>query len=416
MEADLTDRYLQSLSKKPARAGKRYDVWDSNRDPKNFGVRISDTGRRVFMVAMRLAGGKNPTRFTVGEYPSVSLADARHKARALVADLKIGITPKERKAVRERAEAQRHKNTFGAVAEEFIRRHVAKLRTRADVERSIRRDLMIPWGHRPITDITRRDLVQLLDEAIDRGSPYAAHHTFNYVHQIWEWAIARDLYGLQSSPCDRLRPAQIIGPKVARQRVLLDEEIRQIWRATERIGYPAGPLTRLLLITGQRLSEVAEASWREIDLGQDQIWTIPPERMKGGAPHEVPLSPLAIDLFSSLPKFALGDYVFTTTGGLRPVSGFSKFKARIDTTIDGGIAPWRFHDLRRTVRTRLSAFPIEDMVRELVIAHSRSGLHKVYDQHRYQAEKRKALDLWSDALRTILEPAPANVVPFSARA
>lgn len=143
------------------------------------------------------------------------------------------------------------------------------------------------------------------------------------------------------------------------------------------------------------------------------LWTIPAPRMKGGAAHEVPLSGLALEIIKSLPRFA-GPYVFTTTGGERPVSGFSKAKARLDAGAPG-MAPWRMHDLRRTVRTGLGALPIPSHVCELVIAHAQPGLHKVYDLHSYRDEKQRALDLWAARLSEIVERgATDNVVRLKA--
>jgi hypothetical protein len=68
------------------------------------------------------------------------------------------------------------------------------------------------------------------------------------------------------------------------------------------------------------------------------------------------------------------------------------------------------HDLRRTVRTHLSALPVEDLVHELVIAHARPGLHEVYDRHGYEAEKRRCLELWERRLMSIVEPATGENV------
>jgi integrase len=263
----------------------------------------------------------------------------------------------------------------------------------------------------------------MLEETVERGSPYTAYHLLAYCRKLWNWAIARELYGLETSPCDRISPKDLIGPREPRQRVLTDDEIRLVWKATSDtggLGYPIAPLVRLLLVTGQRLREVAEARWSEIDFDK-ALWVIPPERMKGRAAHEIPLSPMAVDLLSKLPRFTGGDFVFTTTGGARPVSGFSKFKLRTDAAIaehsDKPVAGWRFHDLRRTMRTHLSALPtVPDMVRELVIGHARPGLHQVYDQHAYREEKRDALNQWAMRLRSIVEPPPENVVTFKAAA
>jgi len=137
-----------------------------------------------------------------------------------------------------------------------------------------------------------------------------------------------------------------------------------------------------------------------------QLWTIPATRMKSDAAHEVPLAPGAAALLESLPRWA-GDFVFTTTGGKKPVNGFSKAKARIDKL--SGVSDWVLHDLCRTMRTHLSALPVQDLVRELVIAHAKPGLHKVYDQFTYRDEKRYWLELWEKRPLSIVEPPPADV-------
>jgi integrase len=101
--------------------------------------------------------------------------------------------------------------------------------------------------------------------------------------------------------------------------------------------------------------------------------------MKGAAAHEIPLANRALALVEALPRFMAGGFLFSTTAGAKPVNGFSKAKARIDRL--SGVEDWKIHDLRRTMRTHLSALPVQDLVRELVIAHAKPGLHKVYDQH-----------------------------------
>jgi integrase len=152
--------------------------------------------------------------------------------------------------------------------------------------------------------------------------------------------------------------------------------------------------------------------WAELNLDA-ALWTIPAPRMKGGAAHEVPLSRLALEIIKSLPRFT-APFVFSTTGGERPISSFSKAKSRLDAAAPG-MAPWRIHDLRRTVRTGLGALPIPSNVCELVIAHAQPGLHKVYDLHSYRDEKRRALELWAARLSEIIERgALDNVVRLKA--
>ncbi len=396
MKTLLTDRALKAM--KPAAPGTRKMIWDGA--VPSFGVRVSEKGKITFIVMRRLHG--KLVRRMLGQYPIMTLAEAREAALAALRDISKGVDPKEKKAADRRAEAQRQANSFAMVAEEFITRHVRKLRSGHEAEAAIRRELIKRWDARPIVEIGRRDIVTALEEIAESGRPYAAHKIYNYVSKLFAWAIARGMYGIEISPCTGIKTSEIIGKKEPRQRVLSDSEIRAIWQATDSLGYPAGPFVRLLLLTGQRLREVAEMTWNEVDLDK-ALWTIPPERMKGDAAHEVPLAPVAVELLKSLPHWR-GDFVFSTTDGARPISGFSKMKLRIDAVTTEPIAPWRFHDLRRTLRTGLSGLPIPNNVAELVIAHAQPGLHKIYDQHSYRAEKLRAFELWAARLAEIVEP------------
>jgi integrase len=168
-------------------------------------------------------------------------------------------------------------------------------------------------------------------------------------------------------------------------------------------------------LTGARRSEVAEATWGEFDL-ERKLWVIPPARMKANAAHIVPLSDAAIEVLNSLPRFRNGSYLFSTAYGAKPANAFGHAKHDLDRemaeVLGAPVAPFVYHDIRRTVRTQLSAIPgISDLVRELAIGHSRPGLHRVYDQFSYIDEKRDALDRWSARLRAIVEPPPTeNVV------
>jgi integrase len=298
------------------------------------------------------------------------------------------------------------------VAEDFISRHVSKLRSAADVEATIRRELVPRWRDRPITGLTRRDIVALIEEIADSGRLHTAHNAYSHISKFFSWAIARGLYGLETSPCGAIKRSEIIGAREPRQRVLADGEIRPVWDATEGLGYPLSPFVRLLLLTGQRLREVAEMRWSELDTDK-ALWTIRAQRTKADAVHEVPLPPVAVDILKSLPRWP-GDYAFSTTDGDRPISGFSKMKLRVDAAMAEPIRSWRFHDLRRTMRTGLSGLPVPNNVAELCIAHAQPGLHKVYDQHSYRDEKRRAFELWAARLLSIVEPGESNLVPLRA--
>jgi hypothetical protein len=317
----------------------------------------------------------------------------------MILEMSRGIDPKTKAAAKQREDATRQANSFEAIAESFIEKHVRSLKTGREVEAAIRREMISKWGERPIVGITRRDIVELIEAVADDGRKYQAFKLFAYASKLFSWAAARHI--VETSPCTGIKASDLAGRKESRQRVLNDAEIRTLWKATEGLGYPATPFVRLLLLTGQRLREVAEMTWAEVDLDK-VLWTIPPERMKGDAAHEVPLPQAAVEILKSLPRWT-GPYVFSTTGGERPISGFSKMKARIDAAMPG-VAGWRFHDLRRTMRTGLSALPIPSNICELCIAHAQPGLHQVYDRHSYREEKRRAFDLWAARVKEIVEP------------
>jgi integrase len=225
------------------------------------------------------------------------------------------------------------------------------------------------------------------------------------------WCVEKDM--LEASPADRVSALRLIGAKVPRERVLDDAEICALWDASERLGYPLGPYLRMLLLTGQRKTEVAHARWREIDL-KNKTWTIPPERFKSNAVHVVPLSDAMIELLESLPRWTSGNFLFSSTGGRTAMNGLANGKVRAGKAM--GIAPWRLHDVRRTVRTRLSELRVADNVSEMVIGHAKKGLARIYDQHRYADEMRAALQAWALRLQGIVTPPPANVVPFAVKA
>jgi integrase len=409
MKKRLTDRTLQTL--KAAPTGSRYDVMDT--DVRGFGVRVDDQGRKAFVLITRYPGSSNPSRRVVGEYGVMTLADAREKAREWRKLIAAGTDPRTEEDRQKRAELRRQENSFASVAEAYfadIKRR--KLRRAWEVEHEMRREFAA-WFKRPITDISRADVLSVVEAALARDAPWQAHHVLSYASRIFNWAIERGTYGLDHSPCERMRPAKIIGLKEPRTRVLTDEELRALWHA--KLPYPLGPLVQLLLLTGQRRTEVAEARWGEFDFDR-ALWLIPQARMKAGAAHVVPLVPDAIAVLDALPRFEHGDHLFSTTFGAKAINGFSKGKQLIDKAMSKQlghpVSPWVLHDCRRTMRTHLSALPVPDLVRELVIGHTKKGLHRVYDQYAYLDEKRHALELWSARLRSIVTPPPANVVPL----
>jgi integrase len=381
-------------------------------DAPGLGIRVTDKGQRTFILLTRYPGSANPTRRALGEYNVISLEQARQKARHWQALIRRGIDPREEEERAKRAEHERRENSFARIAEDFIQLHLIgpdpnkpNQRTGPDTAHEIRLEFVSRFGDRSIDSITPRDIVTVIDAAKARGAPYRAHNLLAHVRRMFNWAIARRIYGIDHSPCDRMVPSQVIGPKLLRNRVLSDDELRALWNAAQAMGYPNGPWLQLLILTGQRRGEIVEGRWSEIDIDK-RIWRIPAERMKAKAAHVLPLTSDAVRILEKLLPFDRGDFLFSTTFGKKPVSGFSKAKVRLEALMTAElkrpVEPFVIHDIRRTMRTGLSALPIPDLVRELVIAHSKPGLHKVYDQHAYFDEKRHALELWQARVREIV--------------
>jgi len=416
----LTDRFIKS--RKPAPAGQRVDYADGV--VPGLALRVTDRGHRSFVLVARYPSNpKNPTRRALGDYGALSLEDARSKARAWLEMIGKGIDPRIEEARRVAAERSRSLNAFEVVAGEFLGRCAKGWAKHADAKKTLEEEFGKRWRGRPAADIQPIEVADAIRAIVKRGSPYQAHNALGYLRRMYNWAIGTNEFGLTASPVASLKPKDLIGEREARTRILTPAELRTVWQASggnyvalqegkkrlratanaTELGYPYGPLIRLLILTGQRELEVGEARWSEFDL-ENYMWTIPASRMKGDRTHEVPLAPEAVALLKSLPRFAGGDYLFSTDGGVKPVNGFSKAKARLDKL--SGVTGWKLHDLRRTMRTHLSALPVEDLVRELVIAHAKPGLHRVYDQHGYQDEKRRCLELWEQRLSGLLSPKP----------
>ena len=390
----LTDRLLKSL--KPAPTGQRTVHWDAARP--SFGVRITDRGVVSFFVMRRMPGRPQPVRVSLGRYPDIGLAQARVLATAAIGDLVAGIHPKAR-------ERQRRATTFAALAEAFLSRPAAaKQRTADEIRKTVGRYLLPRWGSRAASSITRADAITMV-EALDRASgPYTAAKALALASSIFRHAMTREQ--VASNPCALIKITDLVGEMSSRQRVLSTAEIVLLWRATEGI-YPAGPFARFLFLTAVRRSEAAHMTWGEVNL-DDALWIIPTSRTKSGVPHEVPLSGMAVDLLRSLPRFTGGDFVFSTTGGRSGIRSFGLYKNAIDARATA-LTSWRFHDLRRTARTNLASLGVAPFIAELILGHQQKGVHKVYDVHRYQAEKREALERWANRLRDIVTPPPANV-------
>jgi integrase len=361
---------------------------------------IQPSGAKSWAIRYRHRGGYAKT--TLGSYPAISLAEARQMAREAFLRLANGEDALPNKASRAAPEA----DTVTAVVEAFLNSHArphTKPSTAREIEGLFRRYVLPAWGARPIGSITRREIHELLDEIAARA-PTASNRTLAAVKQLFTWALERDM--VQSHPSAAIKPKARERP---RDRVLTDQEIVAIWRGAEQLAWPFGRIVQLLILTAARRDEVAGMRWSELDIDQ-RLWSIARERRKNQAAHDVPLSWLALELLAALPHF-VDDRVFpaqrATSDGF--VSGFSKAKARLDAL--SSVADWRLHDLRRTCATGLQRLGAKLEVIEEILGHvsgSRAGVVGVYQRHRFEKEKRAALESWSRHIQSLLEPTVAE--------
>lgn len=365
------------------------------------------------------------TKYTIGSVAAWSLADARKEAGRVMRAYDEGRDPRA-----EKKEATSDKNLTENVLDEFLKRHVKAKnndRTAYDVENTIRREIKPKMKGKLITAIRRRDVISLLDDMVDRGVPTMAVRTYALLKKFFNWCIERGI--LEVSPMGGLKPPATVE---ARDRVLSDTELRWAWLAAESIGWPFGPLFKMLAVTAQRKEEVAGASRSEFDLrAKEPVWVIPPARAKNGREHLVPVTPLVISLIESLPVINESHLLFTTNGATT-VGGFSKAKERLDAAMlkiarreaqergndpeEVKIAPWVLHDFRRTAASGMAAQGVQPHVIEAVLNHKSGtirGVAAVYNRYDYDREKKRALLGWERHVRSIIGTKPqSNVVPF----
>lgn len=373
----LTDLKIKNL---PLTAT-QYEIFDSNLP--NFGIRVSPGGARAFVFYYRI--GRQKKRLTLGRYPHLKLKDARELAREAQKRVTAGEDPQAEK-LRDRNE---HDSTlFSCVVDRYIDIH-AKVFTRSSHEkrRVLNSDFVSRWGKLSLLAIDKKMILRRLDEIRRNQGPSAANHAYAAIRAFFNWCVEYDY--VSDTPCKSMkRPA----PVKSRDRVLTDQEVHAVWLATEKMGYPFGPYVRLLILTGQRRNEVAKLRWSDLDFDEN-VWS--QRENKSKRPHVVPLAPVAVGILKNLPGLS-DELVFPARGSSRSISGFSKWKKKLDQL--SGVSNWTLHDLRRTCATKLAELGVEPHVTEFVLNHSSQvlkGVASVYNRHAYIDEKRKALELWS---------------------
>jgi integrase len=394
---------------KPPKKGKA-EHFDSR--VTGFGLRVTEKGSRAWFLLGRL-DGKN-VRLTIGRpghrtiQPAqiYTLKDARARAGMLKGMLEAGIDPRtqsewrglrQKKISAEGKSSEHAPGTVGALIDEWHAKHlVPNTRCPHDHYRNACHYLK-PWLNRQYREIAATDLHDITDSFIALNKPGAANNAYESATRLFNWAAnRRKLTTVPFAGLKRPAKQKPRGPG----RALTPDEIKMLW--TANIGVTARGFIKMLLLTAQRRGSVAGMRWDEIDY-EDKAWIIPASRMKNGTEHTIPLSTMTLDVLDSLPRYDGGDYIFSTTAGVRPISGFAKIKRRIDDRV-GISRPWTFHDLRRTTATQMAGLGIQQHVVEKLLDHRSgviSGVAAIYNLHQYDAEVRAALEIWANRLEAI---------------
>lgn len=397
----FTDKAVQNL--KVPQTG-RIEYFDAGCPA--LGLRVSQTGRKSWIFFYRFSGKQR--RLTLGDYgdaddpTKLSLASARAAANDVKRRIKQGIDPGDEKAVQRAAERSKI-NHFENVAAQFIEKYAKrKNRDWEHTEYVLNKDVVPYWRGLDIRKIMRRDVHDVLDRIVERGAPIHANRVLAAVRKLFNWALERDI--VDTSPAAGVKkPSE----EHSRSRVLTDDELKAIWDAAVKMGYPFGPMYQLLMITGQRLNEVARMQWTHV---KGDVWLIPTTKNK--EPHEVPLPASAVKVIKAVVGLT-GPYVFSGSKGDKPVSGFSRAKHRIDELC--GVADWINHDLRRTLSTNMARQGVPPHITEKILNHKTgtiSGVAAVYNRYGYGKEKRQAIEAWARGLESIIHGQCSNVVQF----
>jgi integrase len=382
-------------------------VFDS--EQAGLGVRVTAGGGKSFLVQYRRAGIKR--RVPVGSCSAIPLATARKAAQAIMGDVARGRDPaaeRMEEARRAKEKAEREALTLGVLIGQWEERHLAGKRPAYAAEAT--RALRFAFSKQlkePAAALEARTVRRTINAIADADKKATARLTVAYGRACYAWAAERDL--VPANPFEGIKTETV----PARDRVLSDDELRAVWRATEGPGAYNG-IVRLLMLTGQRREEVAGMTWDEVvpDLS---TWTIPAPRAKNHVAHLVPVSPQARAVLQGAPR--LTDLVFQGRAGV--FNGFSKAKANLDDA--SGVTGWRLHDLRRTVATGLQKLGVRLEVTEAVLNHvsgSRAGVVGIYQRHAWIDEKRGAMNAWGAQVAVLVKgrEAEGNIVRIEKRA
>lgn len=334
-----------------------------------FGVRVSEGGTKSYV----LTHGRRRTRETIGRVGIVSLQDARKAAKELLAGYTLG----------------RHKprsTSWNLAVEGFLKEKAGK---RPNTLSAYKRHLTyFPFGETPLPEVTAPELQRDLAKIKKAGE---RQKTFVVLRVFLNWCFQK--HYIETNPIARMKGDS----STPRERVLTDEELRAVWRACEDDNF--GRIVKLLILTGQRRSEIANLADGMI---KDDLITFPACLTKNKRDHTFPMPTAARSFINSTAK--MSDFIFPSRALKTSFNGWSKSKVALDKRC--GVKDWTLHDLRRTLRTRWAELGISSEIAETYINHisgTRGGIARVYNLAKYLPAMRDAVKVWEAHLQTVLE-------------
>jgi integrase len=391
----------QRLTERTVKRREPGEIWDELLP--GFGLRIG-ARKRTYFVMGRVDGRQ--VRRTVGTTFDLTLAQARDKARAMLANFANGVDPAEAARIARREAARANRNSFAAVAADYMAEHGQSIKSGDELQRKLDRDILPSLGDLPITDIRRADIKTLFMERA-RETPVAANRMLALIRAVFNFAVDEEL--VTASPAVRIKSR----PEERRCRYLNEAEIASFWNGLPETGTSQGlqRTLKFLLVTGQRSGEVTGLTWTEIDLDK-AIWKLPRERTKANRETLVPLTTLAIYLLGE----PSDGHVFTNGGHTYSRHAANQVMRNNRETL-GLTSKATPHDLRRTFASQLGALQIDRLTITKLLNHAEVGLTgQVYDLHDRFEQKRVAMEAWSARLAEITsgKPAASNVAQLRA--
>jgi integrase len=385
--------------------GERDRIWFDDAVP-GFGLRVRETGSRSWIFQYKI--GNKTRRLVIGQVSAIKLGRAREIASEYHAKVKLRQDP----AAERRLQVQRASHTFGALALRYLEQQRSELRPGS--YREIARHLekySAPLHRLPVDAVDQRTIAERLSGIEKNSGAVTSNRVRATMSAMFTWGMKEGL--VLTNPVANTNKRE----EKARERVLVDSELRVIWQALGDNQY--GTIVKLLMLTGQRLNEIAGFRWPEIDFDRGVI-SLPGSRTKNGRPHELPMASQVRALLSTQPRVDGRDLVFGKGEG--PFSGFSRCKEALDNTIaelnGRPLARWRLHDLRRSVATGMAELGVQPHVIEAVLNHvsgHKGGIAGIYNRAQYSAEKAQALARWDEHINTIVRGCRPVVTPMRAR-